>query len=89
METLMGLVVMLGGPALYGWLQWRAIRSASGLVGWCAAIPPALLVAAAAVWTGFGLAAEQNLAPLVLVFSFPIAVLWLAALEAGRRIRRG
>jgi hypothetical protein len=88
-ESLIGLVVMLGGPAVYGWLQLRAIRRAQGLLGWCAAMLPAALVAAATVWTAFGLATDQNLAPLVLVLSFPIAVLWLAAGEAGRKIQHG
>jgi len=88
-ESLIGLAVMLGGPAVYGWLQWRAIRRARGLVGWCAAMLPAALVAAASVWSAFGLTADQNLAPLVLVFSFPIAVVWLAIGEAGRKILHG
>jgi plastocyanin len=87
MESLIGMIVMLGGPVLYGWLQWRAIRAASGTASWLWALAPTGLIAVAAVFTGIGLAADQNLAPLILVFSFPIAVIWLAVGDTVRWMR--
>jgi hypothetical protein len=89
MEALLGLAVMFGGPALYVWLQWRAIRVARSPLGWFAAIVPVLFMAAATTWTGVGLSRNQNLAPLIVIFSFPIAIVWLGIAEAGRKVRRG
>lgn len=83
-DSLIGMIVMLGGPVLYGWLQWRAVRGAMASGRWVAALAPSLFLAVAAGLTAAGNAAGQNLAPLVVVLSFPLAVLWLALL-AGRR----
>ncbi len=84
LESLIGMIVLLGGPVLYGWLQWRAIRGAKRSGRWVAAFAPSLFLAVAAGLTAAGNAAGQNLAPLVVVLSFPLALLWLSLL-AGRR----
>lgn len=83
-ESLIGMIVLLGGPVLYGWLQWRAVEGARAGGRWVAALAPSLFLAAAAAVTAAGNMAGQNLAPLVVVLSFPLAILWLALL-AGRR----
>ena len=86
-ESFAGMIMVLGGPVLYVWLQWRAIRAARATCGLLRALAPTGLILVAAVFTGIGLAADQSLAPLILVFGFPIAVLWLAIGDTVRWMR--
>jgi hypothetical protein len=86
-ESFAGMIMVLVGPVLYGWLQWRAIRAARATGGWLRALAPTGLIAVAAVFTAIGLAANQNLAPLVLVFGFPVALVWLAIGDGIRWMR--
>jgi hypothetical protein len=84
LDSLLGMIVLLGGPVLYGWLQWRALEKARAGGRRMAALAPSLFLAAAAALTAAGNIAGQNLAPLVVVLSFPLALAWLALL-GGRR----
>ena len=75
-ETVLGLIVMLGAPVGYVWLQLRALRTWRG--AWLVAgLVPLGIVVPAAVTTWTGLRDGQTLAPLLLLSGLGVAVLWL------------
>jgi hypothetical protein len=83
MSMLVGLAVMFGGPVLYVFLQARALWRWSG--AWrVAALPPLVLMGAAVVYTARLLGEGSNLAPILVIFSIPVALLWLVVVGAIR-----
>ncbi len=75
-ETLLGLLVMMGVPVAYVWLQVCALRDWRGLWRFPALVPVGI-VGIAAVTAGIGLSKGQNLAPLLVVFGMVVALVWL------------
>ena len=75
-SMLLALALMFGGPVLYVWLQARALWRWSG--AWrLAALPPLLLMGGAAAYTARLLSEGSNLAPAIVIFMIPVALLWL------------
>ena len=83
-QILLGAVVTLGGPILYSVLQVRALWRWDGW--WrIAALAPLLMMTAAVVIMVAGLRAGSNLAPLAVIFSAPVAIVWLGFFWGIRR----
>jgi hypothetical protein len=75
--------LMLGGPVLYLVLQIRALWRWSG--AWrLAALPPVALMGAAVVYMAHLMREGSNLAPMIVIFAFPVALLWLVLAGAVR-----
>jgi hypothetical protein len=87
-SMLLALGLMLGGPVLYLVLQVRALWRWSG--AWrLAALPPVALMGAAVVYTARLMSEGSNLAPMLVIAAFPVALLWLVLAGAVRsRARR-
>jgi hypothetical protein len=83
---LVGFGITAGVPlyfVLQAWLLWR-LRG-----GWRgAAAIPLLPMAAVLAYTFYAFLDGSNLFPLVLIFTAPIAALYLLAIMALRRLRR-
>jgi len=80
MEALLGLPLFFGLPALYLWMQFRALRAAwrGGLLR-IAAVSIPMLVMAFAVFVGVGGAmAGSGIAPVIIFVAIPPCLLWLA-----------
>ncbi len=80
------LALMLGGPVLYVVLQARALWRWHG--AWrLAALPPLFLMGAAVAYMARLLEEGSNLAPVVVIFLIPVALVWL--MVAGALRKRG
>ena len=80
---ILALALMLGGPVLYIVLQARALWRWHG--AWrFAALPPLLLMVAALAYTMRLLEDGSTLAPIVVIFLIPVALLWLVVAGALR-----
>jgi hypothetical protein len=87
-SLLLALARMLGGPALYLWLQARALWRWGG--AWrLAALPPVALMGAAVIYPVRIAGEGSNLAPMVVILALPASLLWLVIAGAirGRAIR--
>jgi hypothetical protein len=88
LSMVLAVGLMLGGPVLYLVLQVRALWRWSG--AWrLAALPPLALMGAAVVYTARLMGEGSNLAPMLVIFAFPVALLWLVLAGAvrGRALR--
>lgn len=82
-SMVLALGLMLGGPVLYLVLQVRALWRWSG--AWrLAALPPVVLMGTATIYTSRLMAEGSNLAPMLVIFAIPVALLWLVLAGAMR-----
>jgi hypothetical protein len=88
LSMVLGLGLILGGPVLYLVLQVRALWRWRG--AWrLAALPPVVFIGAVVLYTARLLSEGSNLAPILVVFAIPVALLWLVLVGAirGRAVR--
>lgn len=86
LEILVGTVLIYGGPAIYLWLQVRALMDSRG--PWLyAAMVPAAAMAVAVVMMVIAFAQGSNLAPLGVIFIAPLCIGWLLLLSSLRNRR--
>jgi hypothetical protein len=80
---LLAIALVIGGPVLYVVLQFRALWRWRGT--WrLAALLPLLLMGVAVSYTAWLLAEGSNLAPVLVIFLLPVAILWLVVMGAIR-----
>lgn len=86
MDELLGLAAMLAIPG-YAVLQWQLARRWTG--GWrVAALAPLVVMAPLAIHAALAFAAQSNLWPILLIFTSPLAFLYLLALVGARGFSR-
>ncbi len=84
METVFGLIFMFGVPALWIWLQVKAVRLGQLFGGWwlAAAWVPVPVMALAILVAVLGVMAGSNLAPIYIFLAAPLCLFWVMAFHA-------